>query len=111
MKRKIAVASQGTGGLEDTVSPIFGRCRVFTIVEVTEDGIGRVEVKKSPWADVSHGAGPLTSQMIDKLSVKLVIAGNFGPTVSTLLGEAGIEKAVEPTGTKIGDAIRRHLRS
>lgn len=110
MKRKIAVASQGTGGLEDTVSPIFGRCQVFTIIDVEEGKIGRVEIKKNPWADKSHGAGPLTSQMIDKLSVNLVIAGDFGPTVSTLLAEAGIETAKEPAGTKVGEAVQRHVR-
>lgn len=111
MRRKIAVASQGTGGLEDTVCPIFGRCQVFTIVDFDDGEMGSVEIKKNPWADVSHGAGPLTSQMIDKLSVNLVIAGNFGPTVSTLLAEAGIETATEPAGVKVGDAVRRHLRS
>ena len=111
MKRKIAVASQGADGLEDTVSPIFGRCQVFTIVDVEDGEIGKVEIKKNPWADVSHGAGPLTSQMIDKLSVNLVIAGDFGPTVSTLLAEAAIETAKEPAGMKIGDAVRRHLSS
>lgn len=33
---KIAVPTKGNGGLEDTVSEVFGKANFFTIVEVSE---------------------------------------------------------------------------
>lgn len=110
LETRIAVATQDLNGLEDAVSQVFGRSLTFTIVGV-EDGVTRkIKVRKNPFADTPHGAGPLTCARLNKLGVKVVITASFGPTVSTMLKESEIKMFIVNPGTKVEDAIRRCLK-
>lgn len=106
---RIAVASQSLRGLEDRIPQVFGRSPAFTIIEIEDGMIKRVNVEKNPFADIPHGAGPLTCARLNKLGVKVVIAADFGPTVSTILREAEIEMFIVDSGIKVKDAVRRYL--
>jgi len=111
LKTQIAVASQGLNGLDDVVSQVFGRSPTFTIVDVEDGEVKEIKAEKNPSADASHGAGPLTCTRLSKLGVDLVIAANFGPTVSAILKEAEIRTATVEPGTKVREAIQKHLRT
>ncbi len=106
---KIVVATQGKGGLEDQVSPVFGRAPTFTIVEVENEKIGKVEVKPNPSASAFGGAGIQAAQFIANQGAKVVIAGNFGPNASMVLNQAGIEVFISVG--KVREAVEDYLKS
>lgn len=104
---KIIVATN-KGGLDDDVSPVFGRCQTFTIVEAEGKEIKNVEVLPNQFASAVHGAGIQTGQWIASQGVNAVIAGNFGPNVSAILQQAGVEMVVAQG--KVKDVIEKYLR-
>lgn len=110
LETRIAVASQDLNGLDDVVSQVFGRSPTFTIVDVEDDVIRKVMVRKNPFANVPHGAGPLTCARLNKLGVKVVVAASFGPTVSTILRESKIDTFIVNPGIKVEDAVREYLK-
>lgn len=104
---KIAVATQ-KGGLEDQVSSVFGRCQNFTFVE-TEDGeIRNSEVVANQYANATGGAGIQAAGFISKQGVDAVIAGDFGPNISSVLNQPGI-KMVPATGISVRKAVEKYL--
>jgi len=103
---KIIVATN-KGGLEDDVSPVFGRCQTFTIVEGEENEIKNVEIIPNQFASAVHGAGIQVAQFVVSQGVKAVIAGNFGPNVTAILQQAGIEMVVAQG--KVKNAVDKYL--
>ena len=106
---KIAVATQGNGGLDDIVSPIFGRAYTFTIVEIEGNEIKQVSVNQNPAAMAVGGAGPQAAQILASLGVSAVIAGNFGPNASMALSALGIRMIPGLAGVKVRDAIKQFI--
>lgn len=104
---KILVATNA-GGLEDSVSPVFGRCQSYTIVEVDEDEIKNIEIVQNQFANAVHGAGIQAGQFVVGKGVKAVIAGNFGPNVASILQQAGIEMILSQG--KVKDVIEKYVR-
>lgn len=103
---KILVAT-GSGGLEDNVSPTFGRCASYTIVEAGTE-IRVVAIESNPYAGAAGGAGIQAAQYAVDKGVKAVIAGNFGPNASDVLTQAGIEMIA--AGGNVKDVIERYLK-
>ena len=107
---RIAVATKGRRGLEDTVSEVFGRSNVFTIVDVDNGEIKGVKVIENPAVSYKHGAGPIVTKMLIDSRVNVVIAGELGPGVSVLLDQFNIRKITVKPGTQVAEAIREALR-
>ncbi len=105
---KVALATN-RGGLEDMVSPIFGRTPTFTIVEVDEGKIKSVEVVENTFASASGGAGIRAAELIANKGAKVVIGGNFGPNVFMVFNQAGIEAFVAH-GITVKEAVEKYLR-
>ncbi len=101
---KIAI-STNSGGLEDTVSPVFARAPTFTIAEVENGKIKDVRVMQNPAAMAGGGAGIQAAQLLVNEGVQAVVAGNFGPNSSGILAQAGISMISSP-GTKVEDAVK-----
>lgn len=104
---KIIVATN-KGGLEDGVSPVLGRCQTFTIVEVEGNEIKNVEITPNQFASAVHGAGIQAGQWIVSQKAKAVIAGNFGPNVTVILQQAGVEMVVAQG--KVKDVVEKYLK-
>jgi len=104
---KIIVATN-KGGLEDDVSPVFGRCQTFTIVEAEGNEIKNVEIVPNQFSAAVHGAGIQAGQWIVSQKAKAVIAGNFGPNVTAILQQAGIEMIMAQG--KVKDAVEKYLK-
>ena len=111
MVKRIAVASEGSGGLEDVVASTYGKCVSFTIIDVEDGSVGDVKIPPNVYASRSVGVGPLVSEMLHKLNVGLAIAGEFGPGALRVLEEVGIKTVVKPYGTAVRDAIREYLQN
>ncbi len=105
---KICVASETRGGLEDTVSMQFGRCPVFTVVEVEGNEIKSVYTVPNPGASVGSGAGIQAGQTVVNEGCKVLIAGSVGPNAAQVLSMGGVDmRTSQPV--PVGEAVRMYL--
>jgi len=104
---KLAVPTKGDGGLEDSISDVFGRAGRFTILEITNGSIANVEVVENPAASYKHGAGPIAVKMLTDMGVTAVVAREFGPGVSTLLEQNNIRKFKVDADISVREAVHR----
>ena len=102
-------AATNTGGLEDQISTIFGRCPTYTFVEVEGNEIKNAVVEPNPAASAAGGAGIQAAQFIVGKKVKAVLAGEFGPNATGVLTSAGVEM-ISVRGMTVREAIERYLR-
>lgn len=106
---RIAVATQGAGGLNDLVSPVFGRAMSFTVVEIENDEIKNVEVHPNPAMSAISGAGLQAAQILANLKVDVIIAGSFGPNASAALSVMGIQMISGVMGISVKEAIDKYI--
>ena len=106
---KLAVPTREGGGIEDVVSDVFGRAKTFTIVDIEGKEVKKVEVIQNPAASYKHGAGPIAVKTLIDMRVNTVVAGEFGPGVSTLLEQFNMEKVEVQRGTRVAEAIKQFL--
>lgn len=105
---KIAVASQGSGGLDDVVSPVFGRCPVYTLVTTAEQEITGAETITNPATDQPSGAGIQAAQQLINQGAEVVIAGNFGPHATEVLSQAGVTM-IPAESVTVRQAVEKYL--
>ena len=106
---RICVASESEGGLDDTVSSVFGRCARFTVVEVENGEIKKVEIVENPGARASSGAGIQAAQDVIDAGCSMLIASSVGPNAGEVLRMAGVKMLAAP-GMRIGEAVEKALR-
>ncbi len=106
---KVGIASQGPGGLDDMVSPIFGRCSSFTIVEIEGQDIKNVKVVPNQFVSAPRGVGIAVVQMLASEGVKFILAGRFGPWASSTSSQFGIQMVMVAPGVRIRDAINQYI--
>ena len=96
------------GGLEDQVSPVFGRCPTFTFVDVEGNDIKNTEIIQNEFATAMGGAGIQAAQLVVNKGADVVIAGNYGPNAYPILSQAGVN-VVSIHGISVKDAVMRYL--
>ena len=96
---KIAISTDG-----DFVSPHFGRCPHFTIVDI-EDG---EVVKKEAVANPGHAPGAIP-QFLHERGVEVIIAGGMGMRATGFFDELGIKPIVGISG-KIDEVIEQLIQ-
>ncbi len=106
---KVAVATEGPGGLDDIVSPRFGRCPTFTIVTIDGGNIKDVRAVQNPAAFAAHGAGIAAVQTLANQGVKVIVAGRFGPWASQASIQFGMQMVMVPPGIRVRDAINGYI--
>lgn len=84
---KICITSTGNN-LDSLVSPRFGRCPYFLIIDTESRKVEAVENKS---VSAVRGAGVAAVQTISNLGCGVVITGNVGPNAFYALKKAGIE--------------------
>jgi predicted Fe-Mo cluster-binding NifX family protein len=107
---RVAFPTKGDKGLEDTVSYVFGRAEYFTVIDLTDGAIDKVEVVKNPATSYEHGAGPIVAKMLADMHVNAVAAREMGPGVSTLLEQSNIERLDVEADTLLKDAVNVVLK-
>jgi len=107
---KILIPTQGNGGLDDIVSPVFARAPSFTIVEVEGKEIKKTEVETNTAASGFGGVGIQAAQFAANKGVNVIITGSIGPNASMVLSQAGIQVVTGFQGMKVKDAIGNYLR-
>ena len=106
---KVAVATEGPGGLDDVVSPRFGRCPSFTIVTIGGGSIKDVKVIQNQAAFAARGAGIAAVQALANEGVKVIVAGRFGPWASQASMQFGMQMVMVPPGIRVRDAINGYI--
>jgi len=106
---KVGVASQGPGGAEDLVSPMFGRCSTFTVLEIDGKKIKNIRILPNQYVSAPSGVGIAVVQMLANEGVRYILAGRFGPNVSAVAGQLGIQMIMVPPGMKVKDAVEQYL--
>ncbi|CAO0824063.1 NifB/NifX family molybdenum-iron cluster-binding protein [Desulfarculales bacterium] len=86
---KIAIPSQNPGGLGAALSPHFGHCPAFTLLEISPQGI--VELAVLP--NQEHAAGGCLSpvMMLKQAGVEVLVVGGMGARPLAELQRVGIQ--------------------
>jgi len=108
---RIAVPTKSYGGLEDSVSEVFGKTRTFTIIEVENGQIRNVHVIDNPAASYDYGWGPIAVKTLADLKIDYVLASELGPGASGLLEHHHIRRVSVKPNTKVSDAVKEALRN
>jgi len=93
---KIAVSTDGS-----KVSPHFGRCPQFTIIEVENNKLMGRKVIENP----GHYPGYLP-QYLNEIGVGCIVAGGMGMRAKELFSQAGIEAILGVEG-KVEEVISK----
>jgi len=105
--KRIALACETGFGLEAVLSPHFGRCPFYVLVDVTSDHILGFQVVRNPhYPDHQPGVVP---QFIRSQNAHVMIAGGMGPTAIDLFNQFGIDVATGARG-KVKDVVEAYLR-
>ena len=81
----IAVPTNGKGGLNEDLSPRFGRCSSFTFVTIENSEIKLVKTVPNHAGEAMGGAGVQASQIVGINNANVVIVGKLGPNASQAL--------------------------
>ncbi len=106
---KIAVPSVPPGGLDAQVDPRFGRCALYTIVDVRDGVISGVEVVENTAAQAFSGAGIQAAQLVASRGVEVVICGSMGPNAYGALQQLGVKVILGVSTGTVRDAVQRYI--
>ncbi len=106
---RIAVPTENRKALEDIVSKVFGKAKLFTIIDVEDCEVKNVRTIENPAASYEYGSGPVAVKTLADLKVNLVLAAEFGPGASGLLEHHGIKKILVNPNTKVAESIKESL--
>lgn len=104
---KVAVSTDGRS-LGSQVSPVFGRCPYFLIVDIVDGEIEDSDVLENSAMNQSSGAGTAASQLIGEEGADLVISGAVGPKAFSALRKWEIDVYEAEPGT-VEENIERLL--
>ncbi|MFP3950893.1 MAG: NifB/NifX family molybdenum-iron cluster-binding protein [Candidatus Bathyarchaeia archaeon] len=100
-----AVPTVGTKGLDDVISRIFARSPTFTFIDVSNGEVNDVEVEVNEEAQLKQGSGPIVAKKLKDRGVNVVVIGELGPGVKTVLEMNEIKIIHVEPGSKVGEAL------
>jgi len=107
-KMKVAISSTGKD-IESQISPIFGRCPYFAVVNIENNKIKSTEVIENPAINQRGGAGIVAAQIVGNTEAKAAISLAFGPRAFAALQQLEIE-IYEGVGGTVKDNIEKFIR-
>ncbi len=103
----VAVPSCAPGGIDAPVSQHFGHCDLFTLVEIDDGEV--VKVDSLPGVAHQHGSCMVPVAQLANRGVKILIAGGMGMRPLLGLSQVGIEVYKNGDAANVGQAIRAFL--
>jgi predicted Fe-Mo cluster-binding NifX family protein len=103
---RIAVSADNSNGLESIVSPHFGRCPYFVLVNVEGDRVGEVREVDNPFYG-NHQPGQVPG-FIASLGANVMLTGGMGGRAIMFFQEYGIEGVTGAYGT-VRQSVERYL--
>ena len=107
---KIAIPTKSDKGLKDHISNVFGKSKTFTILDIQNGSIAKVEVLKNPAAKYKHGAGPIVVKTLVDMNVNAAASREFGVGSSTLLQMYNIRKIKIKPNISVDEALQDILK-
>ena len=94
---RIAVSAESSDGLDSPVSPHFGRCPSFVVVDVEEGEVKAVRTAPNPCYS-QHQPGQVPN-FIHGQQVDVMLTGGMGERAIALFRQYGIQAATGASGT------------
>ena len=106
MKKKIAIPTCGTAGLDDQVEEHFGRAQHYALINVDDGKVVDTQVLDVPFAQ--HGPGDLPNWIYAQ-GADAVLVWGIGPSAVNFFDQLGIEVVTGATGP-VRDVIEGYIR-
>ncbi|MBC8253832.1 MAG: NifB/NifX family molybdenum-iron cluster-binding protein [Ardenticatenia bacterium] len=103
---RIAVSAGERTGLESPVSPHFGRCPFFALVDVEGREVGAVRTIPNPYYD-EHQPGQVPG-FIHSQGADVMLSGGMGGRALSFFEQHGIQAVTGASGT-VRDAVKQFL--
>lgn len=106
---RVAVPTRGDRGMVDTVSNVFSRAEIFTILDIEGEEVKEVSVEKNMASTLKQGAGPLAVKNLKEMDVDLVLVPELGPGAKTMLKAFDIKIIEVESGITVCKAVKNAL--
>ncbi|MBC7223606.1 MAG: NifB/NifX family molybdenum-iron cluster-binding protein [Anaerolineae bacterium] len=103
---RIAVSTDDPNGLDGVVSPHFGRCPFFTLVEIEGNEVREVRAVENPFYQ-AHQPGQVPA-FIHSLGADVMLTGGMGGRAVQFFQQVGIEPVTGAMGT-VRQALEGYL--
>ncbi len=103
---RIAISSDNKNGLDSIVSPHFGRCPHFTLVDVEGEQVKAINAVDNPYYS-KHRPGQVPA-FINSHGVNVMLTGGMGRRAILYFEQFGIQPATGAGGT-VRQALERYL--
>jgi predicted Fe-Mo cluster-binding NifX family protein len=105
---RIAISAESKNGLESFVSPHFGRCPCYILVDVEGQEVKAVTAVDNPYYG-NHAPGQVPA-FIHSQGANVMLAGGMGRRAVDFFQQHGIEVATGASGT-VRQALQSYLAS
>lgn len=103
---RIAVSADSKNGLDSVVSPHFGRCPYFVLVDVEQHDVSEVREVENPYYG-HHQPGQVPG-FISSLEANVMLTGGMGRRAILFFEQYGIEGVTGAYGT-VRQSLERYL--
>ncbi len=103
---RIAVSADSKNGLDSVVSPHFGRCPYFVLVDLDDTAVTKVREVDNPFFG-HHQPGQVPG-LINSLDANVMLTGGMGGRAIMFFQEFGIEGVTGAYGT-VRQSVERYL--
>lgn len=99
----IAIPSDNPGGLDARVSGHFGRCDLYTIVEIDQDGVKSVAIMSNPPHEEGGCLAPV--RLLAGRGVNALLAGGMGRRPLMAFAQVGIKVYFAGDQPTVGQSV------
>jgi len=103
---RVAISSEGSGDLDSAVSPHFGRCPQFVLIDLDDAGLRTVSRVANPFAN-SHEPGQVPRFMASQ-NVQVMVSGGMGWRAIAAFEQLGIQAVTGAVGS-VREALEDYL--
>ncbi|MGD8473751.1 MAG: NifB/NifX family molybdenum-iron cluster-binding protein [Anaerolineae bacterium] len=103
---RIAVSADNKNGLDSVVSPHFGRCPHFVLVDMDDHNVTDVQVVDNPYYG-HHQPGQVPA-LINSMGANVMLTGGMGGRAIMYFEQFGIEGVTGAFGT-VRQSLERYL--
>lgn len=104
---RIAISTDNDAGLDSVVSPHFGRCPYYVLVDVEDRQVRQVQAVQNPY-HAQHAPG-VVPEFIHRQGAHVMLTGGMGGRAISFFEQYGIEPVTGASGTA-RHALEQYLR-
>jgi predicted Fe-Mo cluster-binding NifX family protein len=103
---RIAISADDNRGLDSVISPHFGRCPYYVLVDIDDRQVQQVSTVENPYYG-HHQPGQVPG-FIERQGADVMLAGGMGRRAIALFQRSGIEAVTGATGS-VRHALEQYL--